>query len=283
VKSDQAASAPGLRNVYRKVAKCVHPDLAINEADRLRRERVMKDANAAYQKRNLGTLRKILTECERSRAQAADTVPADANGWHKLGIRHWSDRKYGDAVRCFARALELNAAHIDSQFYLGLAYYQGVGVPKTDRAQAVVLWEKAAEHGSAEAENNLGQAYEAGDGVEKDLCKAVVWFRRAAERNHVTSQFNLGVMYELGRGVPQDYAQAAHWYQKAAEQGYAPAQFNLATMYELGQGVARDLSQAASCYHEAAECGYEPAREALWEVLRKIEGPGPQATVRPGK
>ena len=54
-----------LRDLYRKAAKAVHPDLASDAADRGLRERVMAEVNAAYQARDLGRLLRILDEWER--------------------------------------------------------------------------------------------------------------------------------------------------------------------------------------------------------------------------
>ena len=51
--------------------------------------------------------------------------------------------------------------------------------------------------------------------------------RRAAEHGYARAQFNLGVRYENGLGVNKDVEEAVKWYRKAAEQGYAPAQEKL--------------------------------------------------------
>ena len=55
-----------LKSLYREVAKRVHPDLATDEADRQKREHLMAEANAAYQKGDADTLRRILEEYESS-------------------------------------------------------------------------------------------------------------------------------------------------------------------------------------------------------------------------
>jgi hypothetical protein len=56
------ASSPGLRELYLEVVNTIHPDRSANEADLALRERLMKDANAAFERGDAGTLRKVLGE-----------------------------------------------------------------------------------------------------------------------------------------------------------------------------------------------------------------------------
>ena len=56
----------GLKDLYREVARRVHPDLATDEADRQKREHLMAEANAAYQRGDADALRRILEEYESS-------------------------------------------------------------------------------------------------------------------------------------------------------------------------------------------------------------------------
>lgn len=231
----------------------------------------------------------------------------EASRLFDLGFSHWNCQEYGEAVRCFAECLRHDRNHVESQFYLGLAYYQGAGMTDKDYGQAAISWWKAALQGNREAQNNLASAYEQGHGLQKDDERAAYWFTRAAENGNPTAQFNLAVMYELGRGlhadlemaalwyekaaeqgfaaaqsnlgglfrlgrgVPQDYVRAAFWYRKACDQSYPLAEFNLAVMYELGQGVPTSLTHAAFWYYRAAEHGEESARECFADVLKKLD------------
>ena len=47
----------------------------------------------------------------------------------------------------------------------------------------------------AETQFLLGVAYANGVGVAKDEAEAVKWYRKAAEQNHAQAQYNLGVCY----------------------------------------------------------------------------------------
>ena len=53
-----------LRDLFRDVAKKVHPDFATNEDDCLRRSELMKQANRAYEEKDYDKLREILLDAE---------------------------------------------------------------------------------------------------------------------------------------------------------------------------------------------------------------------------
>jgi hypothetical protein len=58
--------SPDLKRLYRDAAKRVHPDTATDEADRDRRERLMKEVNAAYATGDEDALRRILAGLDTS-------------------------------------------------------------------------------------------------------------------------------------------------------------------------------------------------------------------------
>ena len=122
-----------------------------------------------------------------------------------------------------------------------------------DYATALKEWKPLAEQGYAEAQNNLGNMYEEGQGVTQNSKTAVKWYKLAAEQGDAKAQNNPGVMYDRGQGVTQDYTAAVKLYKLAAEQGYADAQYNLGHMYREGQGVAQDYQAALKWSKLAAE------------------------------
>lgn len=64
--------------------------------------------------------------------------------------------------------------------------------------------------------------------------------RKRAQQGAADAQYQLGRAYEKGDGVARDYGQAEAWYRKAADHGYGPAQYSLGSMYMLGKGVTMD-------------------------------------------
>ena len=68
-----------------------------------------------------------------------------------------------------------------------------------------------AERGDVDAQFYLGVRYADGEGVPQDDAAAVRLYRLAADQGVARAQGNLGVMYSNGRGVPQDYVEAHMW------------------------------------------------------------------------
>ncbi len=121
----------------------------------------------------------------------------------------------------------------------------------------------AAQNGDADAQNNLGLAYQYGNGKPQNYSEAARWYRHAAEQGHAAAQNNLGFCYHNGWGVPQDYSQAAYWYRLSAQQGNAWGQSNYGTCLEFGWGVPKNRSAAIEMYRRAAAQGHASAKKHL--------------------
>ena len=74
--------------------------------------------------------------------------------------------------------------------------------------------------GDSNSEYRLGLCYYNGDGVAKDYSEAVKWFRKAAEQNLAAAQIIWAVCY-AGQGVAKDEVEAVKWFRKAAERNAA--------------------------------------------------------------
>lgn len=86
-----------------------------------------------------------------------------------------------------------------------------------DYAKAAKLYRPLAKKGNAEAQFYLGVMYANGEGMPKDAAKAVEWYRQAAEQGDASAQRLLGVMYSTGLGVPQNNKLALMWINIATE------------------------------------------------------------------
>jgi TPR repeat protein len=111
----------------------------------------------------------------------------------------------------------------EAQFWLGVAYEQD-WFGTVDHQEALKWYWRAAEGGDPDAQVELGQRYEDGEGVEQNYKLAAEWFRRAAE--HVPDlggagqgRNRLGLLYLEGLGVPLDYVRAYFWFSLNGSEG----------------------------------------------------------------
>ena len=150
----------------------------------------------------------------------------------------------------------------EAQFELGVAYDRGLGVTQ-NHATAAGWYQRAAEQGLTDAQYNLATLYDEGLGTPRDLERARDWYMRAADAGEPRAMNNLGYIYEKGLAGVRDYGNAVVWYRRAAEQGLAIAQSNLAALHYLGRGVTRDYEQSYRWYRAAAGQGDAVGRNGL--------------------
>lgn len=187
----------------------------------------------------------------------------DADGLCNLGVAyHFGkgvQRDDAEAVRLWKRSAL--TGHAEAESRLGYAYSKGLGVAQSDE-RAVFWWIKSAKT-NVTSQQNLGWAYQFGRGVERDYILAAEWYRKAAQRGSAYAQNALGVLYSEGKGVPHDDAEAVRWWQKAASNNYPYALYNLGCAYFEGKGVQKDPAEAVRMWQLAAKQGHREARQQL--------------------
>jgi TPR repeat protein/uncharacterized caspase-like protein len=140
-------------------------------------------------------------------------------------------------------------------------YATGRGVGKSNQAEALLWYRKAADQGNARAQANVGRLLQI---AGKDDVEAVAYLRKAAEQDQPLGQYNLAVMFEQGRGgLTKDPAEAMQWCRKSADQGLAQAQFHLANMYLKGKAPSKDDAEGVRWMRKAAEQDYPIALNAM--------------------
>ena len=106
--------------------------------------------------------------------------------------------------------------------------------------------------GNAEAEYELGDCYENGNGVIEDHEEAVKWYQKAADQGNAEAEYEMGEycgqfspnVEVYAKSIPRDYEEAFKWYRKSAEHGNSLAVPRLIECYENGYGVAKDVKKA---------------------------------------
>ncbi|KAJ3192341.1 hypothetical protein HK101_006712 [Irineochytrium annulatum] len=151
-------------------------------------------------------------------------------------------------------------------------------VPR-DEGMAMRWYRDAAGKGSTKAQVRLATMLaNMADATEAQLGECVANLRKAAEAGSADAENMLGQMLELGMAggetegedaAPRP-AEAVQLYKRGAGKGHGPSLYNLAACFEGGVGVRRDFERAVKIYEEAEKKGSKEARERL-DALRSIQ------------
>ncbi len=101
----------------------------------------------------------------------------------------------------------------------GLSYGRGRDGYPLDVARSAEAYERGCTLGQKVACNNLGDAYEYGNGVRRDLARAAELYDRACQAGEPLGCANLGHLVENGEGVPRDVPRARTLYRDACAAG----------------------------------------------------------------
>ena len=195
-------------------------------------------------------------------------TPLFLTGKEQDGQPSQNKRESWSAIRPDDEAqLEAMAESGDIRALIGMAYIRQN--PKSDRydpARAFGYLKTAAEAGSAEAQFELGKAFEYGLGTPQDPREAINWFQRAADQNFGDALNDLGYLYLQGTpDLPRDIKRGLDLLMKAAELGQPEAMFNVAVMIDDGLVPGQGSEAAASYLYRAIRAGAEVVLKQLSE------------------
>ena len=134
--------------------------------------------------------------------------------------------------------------------------------PTRAPALALVTPEPTAEHVKAAPAKSAPEKKET-PALAEEGDPALANHRKKAQQGAADAQYQLGRAYEKGDGVARDYQQAGAWYRKAADLGYGPAQHSLGSMYMLGKGMAMDPVSAYVWLSLAANNNVSSGQQAI--------------------
>ncbi|MDC3284103.1 sel1 repeat family protein [Opitutales bacterium] len=125
-----------------------------------------------------------------------------------------------------------DAGYPQAQATIGALYLKGLpGLLDRNPEKGVDLLSKAVRAKSLTARFNLGMAYYNGDGVPQDPSKAAQWLQVAEKQNFVEAQYVLGMLLAEGEeGLPKNLSQGVRLLNKADKQGHKLARAYLEKM-----------------------------------------------------
>ncbi len=143
-----------------------------------------------------------------------------------------------------------------------------VAFDRADLQSALRVWQQAAEAGDAEAQTNVAEIYERGQGGAPNYEAAVLWYRKAAEQKYARALFNLGTLYEQGLGVEEDKLQALNLYRQA---------WGLPEDSVMYQSAARDQQAALRAALSAQVAEKDQQLKLLQSQLESLQQQASQA------
>lgn len=171
------------------------------------------------------------------------------------------DYQLGDDFAAIkAKAEQGDAA---AQNNLGQCYFIGKGVDKNDTI-AFYWFKESAKNGNHTGQTNLARCLCDGYGTEVNDDEGYKWATKAAVDNKNAAAVNLmGTFYAAGKYVKQDSKEAAKWYTEASKSGFMVAQTNIGDGYLSGDGVKKNYKEALRWYQKAADQGYVRAQVCI--------------------
>lgn len=118
-------------------------------------------------------------------------------------------------------------------------HYGDDGIP-VNVNQAIYWLEKAANQYQDDAMEELGELYQDGELVERDIEKTIYWYQKASELKNKIAIERLAVMYQYGDGVDANKEKAFKLMKEAASLGSSTAQIKIGIMYNEGIGCEKD-------------------------------------------
>lgn len=209
----------------------------------------------------------------------------DATAQNNLGIMYRAgsgvEKSKEEALKWYRKAARQGYA--SAMFNMGAAYYNGDGVAIDDsRSYAWFLLAKEKGNVSAldavsRAESelspgkikdgvmDLGEMYERGEELPRDLGESAKWYRKAADRGDRDAGFSLAIVLLQGQSL-QGYAEARNWCEREAKSKDGRGQYCLGLIYQHGLGLGKDLTHAMKSYRQAAELGNALAMVRLGQI-----------------
>lgn len=131
--------------------------------------------------------------------------------------------------------------------------------------------------GDSTAQFALGQLYQQGVGVKRDINEAIKYYNKSAAQQDLRAEYNLGRLYLAGENGAPDYQQAMGWLTDAAFKGSADAQYVLGQISAQGYRDASgalvipvDTEQAEAMFYLGSANHHARSQYQLAELISRM-------------
>ena len=172
--------------------------------------------------------------------------------------------EYENAIKYYLIAAK--DGNVKAELRLGWLYFiKREGVIQDFKA-STFWFHHAAEHGNAEAQDSLGDAYYNGTGINQDYSKALMWYQKSANQGNYSAEYSLGYMYLYAVGTDKDINKAFHWISASAKGGNIYGKVVLGYIYSNSEGSLKNMKEAIKILNSVAE-------DPIWGKLDLPDGP----------
>lgn len=188
---------------------------------------------------------------------------------YKLGEEYEAKKDYLNAFKYYKIAAENGSGNAWNS--LGNLYYEGNGVEQ-DKAKAFECFNKGYALGNYRALSNMAIFYINGEVIERNFDKGYMLLKNAAEAGDENAMDNLGFIHWKGIGsINKDKNIAKRWFQEAADKGFLDSIKHLAYLYwDDGYGESFNFDNAKKWFLKAAEAGDLESLRMLAEIADRI-------------
>ena len=222
----------------------------------------------------------VLLEKDTNKSCAEFLIAAEqlaSAGWHAAQclMQASPDKAWVQMERAAVRG---NAA---AQEWMGRRCVGEFGATEQDYACARSWLAQSASQGRSRSQTLFAYLLMNGQGGPVDEPRAARLYKLAAEHGDADAQNNLGEIHEMGRGTAPNQDEALRWYERAAAQGLGSAQFNAGRLWAVGVGDKKDFAKARALLVQAEGNGVAQAREVLNWLDRQIPPASPAPSAKP--
>ncbi len=126
---------------------------------------------------------------------------------------------------------------------IGDMYQKGDDLPRSS-AKAIDWYRRAAPNGSARLQMKLAILLSDDPDATAHYAEVHSLCEAAAKLKFAPGAYCMGELYDHGLGVERDLPKAANWFTEAATSGHAAAELRLGEMYWKGEGLKQDKISA---------------------------------------
>ncbi|EXX77275.1 Skt5p [Rhizophagus irregularis DAOM 197198w] len=174
---------------------------------------------------------------------------------YELGIS--VNKNETDAFELYKKSVE--KGYLNAKLSLGYCYIKGIGT-EIDKEKGFELYDKITEKENIEF---LKSIYDNEENIISDLNLVNYLYKKSAENDNDFVLYELGNIYEIGKGVNKNLIRAFDYYKQAADKGCVNGKYKLGYYFLHGIIVDIDKEKAFMLLKESAEGGNDDAKKIL--------------------